>query len=476
MAARLSPDGKTAATGSIDTTIRLWNVESGELQRTLTGHRSWVNSLAFSPDGVRLLSGSSDGTLKVWRMDSGELLKTIAVTKAEVRSVAWSPDGGQVAAGIRYGKLGVWDTSEWKQTQEIEAHQGDVWGVAFAADGRLVSGSGDWRQPGEVRVWNTATGKLTDSWNTSEEELAVTTSQQGSVIAAGSTDGSVQVWDLASSNREPNMQDQAILEAVTFYASFDEELRGDFGGGKLEVATRYDHPEKKGEFVFEPGYDKSAFKIAPRKGIVGGALECTDVLPRRGRMFFAARGNIGFQPSGWSGSASMWLNGNPDTQLKTGYCDPFQFTHRGAHDGGLWADFPDTKPRGLRLGAYKALEAGEKAVPESDANAPTAFFPEVGFETGDWHHVVLTWKNLDTGQANADLQLFVDGQRVANLSDRNIGMQWDLDKTGLYFAVAYIGLFDELTLFRRDLTQQEISTLFKQPDLIATGHAKKKTR
>lgn len=271
---------------------------------------------------------------------------------------------------------------------------------------------------------------------------------------------------------ESKMPEQSLLDAVTFYASFDEAVQGDFGGGKLGVSTRYDHPEKKGEFEFKTGYDDSAFRIAPKKGIVGAALECLDVLPRRGRMYFAARGNIGFQPDGWSGSASLWLNGNPDTQLKTNFCDPFQFTHRGAHDGGLWVDFPDVTPRALRLGAYKALGPDEKAVPESDPQAPTALHPKVGFKEGDWHHVVLTWENLDSGQQNADLRLYVDGRQVAQLKDREVAMAWDLDQTGLYFAVSYIGLFDEMALFNRALSQEEINKLFSNPDLVNKAQGK----
>ena len=55
-----SPDGRTLASASGDSTIRLWNTNTGTLIRTFTGHRGWVSSIAFSPDGRTLASASGD--------------------------------------------------------------------------------------------------------------------------------------------------------------------------------------------------------------------------------------------------------------------------------------------------------------------------------------------------------------------------------------------------------------------------------
>ena len=61
-----SPDGQTLSSGSLDETIRLWDVSTGEHLRTLEGHTDNVNSVVFSPDGQTLVSGSSDGTVLLW--------------------------------------------------------------------------------------------------------------------------------------------------------------------------------------------------------------------------------------------------------------------------------------------------------------------------------------------------------------------------------------------------------------------------
>jgi WD40 repeat protein len=71
-----SPDGKTLATGSFDSTIKLWNVtDFAQPPLTLQGHTAAVYGVIFSPDGKRLLSGSRDTTARVDAIDVGDLVR-----------------------------------------------------------------------------------------------------------------------------------------------------------------------------------------------------------------------------------------------------------------------------------------------------------------------------------------------------------------------------------------------------------------
>ena len=72
-----SPDGSTIASGGVDA-IRLWDTDTGERLRTITGHTGPVESVAFSPDGRMLASSASwDETIRLWDANTGELVQSL---------------------------------------------------------------------------------------------------------------------------------------------------------------------------------------------------------------------------------------------------------------------------------------------------------------------------------------------------------------------------------------------------------------
>lgn len=257
----------------------------------------------------------------------------------------------------------------------------------------------------------------------------------------------------------------SLKDAVLLYASFDEKMEADRAGGAKTLSTRYGDPKGKG-FRFEPGYPSKAFRIARGKGISGGALEAVDVLPESGRVFFPAKGNIAFKKGGWGGAVSTWINTDPNTLLKTTFCDPVQITQKGANNGGIWYDFNNARPRDLRMGVFPAVPAGQKGASESDADAPMVRVPGVKFKQGEWHHVVITWDHFDTGKADAVAILYIDGKRIGAVEKRPIAMDWDIDKAGIYIAVNFIGLLDEFAVFGRPLSADEVMSLHKNPGML----------
>ena len=199
-----SPDGRTIAGGSRDNTIRLWDANTGEHLQTLTGHTSDVNSVAYSPDGRTIASGSGDTwswsssdeedhTVRLWDADTGELLRTLTGHTSDVNSVANSPDGRTIASGSDDDTIRLWDADNGRHLRTLTGHTHYVFSVAFSSDGRTIA-SGSWDYT--VRLWDADTGEhLQTLTGHTSGVVSVAFSPNGRTIAGGSWDDTVRLWD-----------------------------------------------------------------------------------------------------------------------------------------------------------------------------------------------------------------------------------------------------------------------------------------
>jgi cytochrome c len=112
----VAPDGQSAVTASIDETVQLWDLESGEPLTTLFGHAGPVLAVALSPDGELVASGGVDGTVRVWRRGDGDRLQVYARHTGAVWSIAFDPDGGTLLSGGADGLVLTYDLSAPAET------------------------------------------------------------------------------------------------------------------------------------------------------------------------------------------------------------------------------------------------------------------------------------------------------------------------------------------------------------------------
>ncbi|KAL0492012.1 general transcriptional corepressor TUP1 [Acrasis kona] len=215
-----SPDGKYLVAGTEDRTVKVWDINSGDLKYSLGGHELDIYSLDYSYDNRFVVSGSGDGKAKIWNMENGMCEHTLGNDeigpKEGVTSVAISPDGRVVAAGSLDCVVRLWDTMTGKFLDSFKGHDDSVYSVAFSPDGKtLASGSLDrtlklWDlngggsvTGGGDRAYSRCIGTLSGH---RDYVLSVAFSNDGKWLISGSKDRSVQFWDPRSNVLHMMMQ------------------------------------------------------------------------------------------------------------------------------------------------------------------------------------------------------------------------------------------------------------------------------
>jgi WD40 repeat protein len=105
-AVAVTRDGRHAVSGSMDKTLRVWDLATGETKTTLQGHTGWVNAVAVTPDDRHVVSGSSDKTLRVWDLKDGKEILTFTLDlDAAVTAYIVAQDNRTIVAGDQSGRL-----------------------------------------------------------------------------------------------------------------------------------------------------------------------------------------------------------------------------------------------------------------------------------------------------------------------------------------------------------------------------------
>ncbi len=189
----ISPDNQTLASGSMDDKIKLWNLQSGELSQTLTGHTKVINCLAFTPDGQTLVSGSDDITLRFWQVASGKLVRSERAHTRDVTAVAISPQGDFLASGSEDRTVHLWKLGGGEPIRTLSGIAGMVRSVAISPDGKTVASGG---LDNQIRLWNVKTGELLRTLSGHLNSInSVALSPDGNHLVSGSKDKTVKIWD-----------------------------------------------------------------------------------------------------------------------------------------------------------------------------------------------------------------------------------------------------------------------------------------
>jgi len=210
-----TPDGKVLVSASVDARIMCWDVASGGLIRTFPGHAGPIRSIAISGDGRLLASGSEDKTIRVWDLPSECLAYSVAGHVGEVKIITWTQNGSRVVTGSADGTVKLWDASTGECLRSL-AHDRPLEGLALGGPGDrlIVSGTSD----GAVRLWDGTTGVLVCTLRPpAGDEAAVAVTADGKILAISSS-GGLELWSLETRQKIRSLKDQSLgrVSAVAF--------------------------------------------------------------------------------------------------------------------------------------------------------------------------------------------------------------------------------------------------------------------
>ncbi|MFM7590482.1 MAG: LamG-like jellyroll fold domain-containing protein [Isosphaeraceae bacterium] len=248
-------------------------------------------------------------------------------------------------------------------------------------------------------------------------------------------------------------------KSLSFAATFDRGFEADFARGEARLFSSKTLERKVIDDKLE------AEEVVTVTGGLGPGRMLQFRPGRKNFLFYKVKDNVAFRADGaWSGTFSYWLKLDPEQDLPKDFVDPLQITQKAWNDAAFWNDFTkDDRPRKFRLGVLADLKVWN---PENrdfdkmpDAEKPAVVLQKTPFSREKWTNITISFSNFNSGEKNGRARLYLDGQLQGEVSGRNQRYSWEPDKAAILLGINYVGGFDNLLIFDRELTAEEIKAI-----------------
>lgn len=267
---------------------------------------------------------------------------------------------------------------------------------------------------------------------------------------------SVLAWSPTGYGEMPRVDVAKLRQALHFHAPFDgtADARLSTAGGKIMTA---DSPERK---QISPGIRAAGVSIAQGKGKFGDCLRFTE---KTDQVLMFAGSEMHYAAEDWSGTVSLWLRLNPDQDLPPGFCDPLQITDKAWNDAAFFVDFDKDLPRAFRLGAFSNLSHWNPNNISWDdwpiEKRPMVTVQTPPFSRDAWTHVAFTFERINpVAGESSRVTLFLNGKAMGTLQ-QPMQFSWDVEKAAIMLGIYYVGDLDDLMIFNRALSPEEVAYL-----------------
>jgi len=216
----VSPDSRLFAVALLDSTVKVFFMDSLKFFHNLYGHKLPVVSLHISADSTLLVTGSADRNMKIWGLDFGDVHKSIFAHDDTVTCVKWLPNTHYIFSTGKDGEVKLWDGDTFARIQTLSGHVGEVWSGAVSPNGKWLVSCGKDRG---VRLWERTQEVLVleDERETEREEAAEQEVGERAAVPGESRES-------LASRRTPATEKGAeqLLEALQMFQEVEKEGPG----------------------------------------------------------------------------------------------------------------------------------------------------------------------------------------------------------------------------------------------------------